>query len=317
MVFCSRSCKVVELYKECIVDGSFIGLDSTPVAANTKLNNPKSFAKNKFCKDNHPINDPDCGLGVHSATNQQNEKRTQFYWGYKNYILVDCISGLPLFEMTTTADVADSTVASEILERTNAFLPLSECTFLADKAYDSKRIYKIVKEVYHGEAIIPLNKRNTKDPKKLPVGNILCAAGLAMSKDGKTTDGHGDLRQKFCCPYRQSKTSSCPCNHKNWNNGKKNRGCTKYVSIPDDLRLAIDRDCLTFKKLYALRSECERYNARFKASGQERLWVCSFTSAQNLNTILHIALLAMADAAIHSNRNTLFRSRKAFARAIA
>ena len=93
-----------------------------------------------------------------------------------------------------------------------------------------------------------------------------------MHKDGKTTD-NGRTRQKYCCPFRQSKTGVCPCNHKNWNNGKKNRGCTKYKTVPDDYRLSIDRSCLCFKRTYALRTECERYNSRFKSTGQERLWV--------------------------------------------
>ena len=73
-----------------------------------------------------------------------------------------------------------------------------------------------------GEAFIPLNPRGTKASKTLPAGNPVCEAGLAMHKDGKTTDGRGGIRQKFCCPFRQSKTGVCPCNHKNWNNGKKN-----------------------------------------------------------------------------------------------
>ena len=54
-----------------------------------------------------------------------------------------------------------------------------------------------------------------------------------MHKDGKTTD-NGRTRQKYCCPFRRSKTGVCPCSHKNWNNGKKNRGCTKYKTVPDD-----------------------------------------------------------------------------------
>lgn len=37
--------QVKKLYEMGIVDASFIGLDSTPVMANTKQNNPKSFAK--------------------------------------------------------------------------------------------------------------------------------------------------------------------------------------------------------------------------------------------------------------------------------
>ena len=139
---------VRKLYELDVVDASFIGLDSTPVMANTKQNNPKS-----------------------------NERRYEFYWGYKSHVLVDCISGLPLYELTTPGD----------------------------------------------EAFIPLNIRGTKDSKALSAGNPVREAGLAMHKDGKTTDNNR-TRQKYCCPFHQSKTGVCPCSHKNWNNGKKKLG---------------------------------------------------------------------------------------------
>lgn len=71
-----------------------------------------------------------------------------------------------------------------------------------------------------------------------------------MHKDEKTTD-HGRTRQKFRCPFRQSKTGVCSCNHKNWKNGKKNRGCTKYQTLPTDYRLSIDGECFRFKRIYA------------------------------------------------------------------
>ena len=295
-----------KLYELGVADASFVGLDSTPVMANTKQNNPKSFAKNKFSKENHPKSDPDCALGVHSASNQHNERRYEFYWGYKSHVLVDCISGLPLYELTTPGNIADSAVAAEILAAADQTISLKECAFLADKGYDVKSIYNIVKTVYEGEAFIPLNPRGTKDSKALSAGNPVCAAGLAMHKDGKTTD-NGRTRQKYCCPFRQSKTGVCPCNHKNWNNGKKNRGCTKYKTVPDDYRLSIDRSCLYFKRTYALRTECERYNSRFKSTGQERLWVRNGASAANLNTLAHISALTVALAAVlhgsHSYRS--------------
>ena len=87
------------------------GLDSTPIAANTSQNNPKSFLSNKFKPDNQPKADTDCKLDVHTASNHTNEKKYEFDWGYKNHVLVDCISGLPIYELTTTANVHDSTVA--------------------------------------------------------------------------------------------------------------------------------------------------------------------------------------------------------------
>ena len=305
--------QVLKLSEMGIIDTSFIALDSTPINANTRQNNPKSFAKNKFSKDNQPKSDKDCGLGVHTASNQHNERNFEYYWGYKNHIPVDCITGLPIYELTTSANVSDSTVALDILSQTNSFLSVDECTFLADKGYDVKAIYNTVKELYHGDCIIPLNKRNTKDHKKLASGHPICEAGLAMHKDGKFSD-NGRTRQKYCCPLKSSKCASCPCDHKNRNNGKKHRGCTKYVTVPDDYRLSIDRECISFKKLYALRTEAERYNSRFKQTGQERLWVHSFNAAQNLNSAAHIALPAVALAAIVTKSDSSYRCLKSVKR---
>lgn len=305
--------QVLSLAADGIIDTSFIGLDSTPVSANTSQNNPKSFLSNKFQPDNQPKADKDCKLGVHTASNQTNEKRYEFYWGYKSHVLVDCISGLPIYQMTTTAEVADSTVALDILAGTHAFLPVTECTFLADKGYDVKKIYNQVKELYDGECIIPLNKRNTKNPKLLPQGNPICEAGLAMWKDGKFSD-RNRTRQKFCCPLKSSKDADCPCHHKNFYNGKKHRGCTRYITIPDDLRLSIDRNSRCFKSSYSLRTECERYNSRFKNTGQERMWVRNKSSVANLNTLAHISLLAVAIAAVTGNSGQSYRKLKSLKR---
>jgi len=296
-----------------LIDSSFIALDATPVKANVSNNNPKSFKKNKFSKASHPKSDKDCRLGVQTASNQHNEKNYEFYWGYKNHILVDCISGLPVCELTTGANVSDSSVTLEILKRANSFLPLSECSFLADKAYYVKAIYNTVHDTYNGDCFIALNKRNTKSPKKLPSGNIICEAGLAMHKDGKFSDS-GRTRQKYYCPLKRSKNGNCPCNHKCWNNGKKNRGCTKYVTISDDYRLSIDRSSIAFKSVYALRTEAERYNSRFKQAGCESVFVRNGNSVKNLNTIAHISLLSITIAAVITKKDVSYRSIKTLKR---
>ena len=245
-----------------LIDLSFIALDATPVKANVSNNNPKSFKKNKFSKAFPPKTDNDCRLGVQTASNQHNEKNYEFYWGYKNHILVDCISGLPVCELTTGANVSDSSVTLEILKKANSFLPLAECSFLADKTYDVKVIYNTVHDTYNGDCFI----------------------------------------------------DCCPCNHKCWNNDKKNRGCTKYVTIPDDYRLSIDRCSIAFKSVYALRTEAERYNSRFKQAGFERVFVRSGNSVKNLNTIAHISLLSIAIAAVITKKAVSYRSVKTLKR---
>lgn len=86
----------------------------------------KFFAKNKFDSKNKPKADSDCALGVQTVSNQHNERNYEFYCGYKNHVLVDCITGLPVGEMTTTTDVEDSTVALDILKKTDSYLSVEE-----------------------------------------------------------------------------------------------------------------------------------------------------------------------------------------------
>jgi hypothetical protein len=305
--------QVLQLVEMELIDGSFIGLDSTPNAANTKLNNPKSFIPNKFDPNKPPKSDKDCTLGVHTASNQHTDRNYEFYWGYKNHILLDCITGLPIFEMTTGAHTYDSTVAVNILKDTHTFLSLDECDFIADAGYDAKEIYNIIRDAYHGDAFIPINPRNTKDTNLLPIGVPLCEAGLAMHRNGKSLS-QNCTRQKFSCPFKRSKISTCPINHPKWIVNSKRYGCTKSITIPDDYRLSINRSSKHFKDIYKLRTECERYNSRFKSTGQERLSVRNFHSAQNLNSFAHIALLAVAIASRKSNSKFSYRAFSSFKR---
>ncbi len=78
--------------------------------------------------------------------------------------------------------------------------------------------------------------------------NVICEAGLAMHKDGKQYfDSY--IKQKFCCPFRTKKDDSlCPCKHPKYFNGKKNRGCTSYITIGTDYRASINRESIFFKK---------------------------------------------------------------------
>lgn len=54
-----------------------------------------------------------------------------------------------------------------------------------------------------------------------------------------------------------------------------------------------------------MRTEIERYNARFKKMGQERMWVRSMNAVQKLSTLAHISLLAVATAAVLTLRPSL------------
>ena len=292
---------------------TLVSLDSTSIEANTSKNNPRSFDKSRFDKSIPPTSDKDCKLGVRTASNAYNEKKYEFYWGYKNHILLDAISGLPIAEITTTANVTDSEIAIPLLKDTHSWLPLDETFFIADKGYDIRDIYNFVRNDLHGLCFIPINQRNSKKNRKaLPNGNLLCDAGLAMRKDGRQYHEYF-FKQKYCCPFRASKDDSlCPCNHPRYFSDKKTRGCIKYVSICADYRASINRDSSYFKSIYSLRTESERYNSRWKNLNTDKASVRNMAAVENINTIGHICLLALAIAAIKSGKTDCLKSLRNF-----
>ncbi|MGE5631713.1 MAG: transposase [Caulobacteraceae bacterium] len=296
-----------------IIDGSFVSLDSTSIEANTSKNNSKFFDKSRFDKSLQPKSDKDCKLGVRTASNAYNEKNYEFYWGYKNHILVDAITGLPIAEVTTTANITDSEIAIPLLKSTHSWLPLDETYFIADKGYDVRDIYNFVHNELHGHCFIPLNQRRTKkNLNSLTCGNPICDAGFAMQKDGRQYL-KGSIKQKFRCPFHSSKDdSACICNHPKFFNGAKKRGCIKYVSTGTDYRASINRDSKYFKSIYSLRSESERYNSRWKNLNTDKASVRNMAAIENLNTIGHICLLALAIAAVKSGKTNCLKSLKNF-----
>jgi len=133
-----------------------------------------------------------------------------------------------------------------------------------------------------------------------------------MHKDGRQYL-KGCIKQKYCCPFRKSKNDSlCPCGHPKYLNGKRNRGCVKYISTGTDYRSSINHDSAYFKAIYSLRTESERYNSRWKALNTDKASVRNLTAVENLNTIGHICLLAIAVASVISGRNNCMKSLKEF-----
>jgi hypothetical protein len=143
-------------------------------------------------------------------------------------VLVDCISRLPLYELTTPGNIADSSVAAEILAAADQTISLKECAFLADKGYDVKSIYNTVKAVYEGEAFIPLKPRSTKDLKALSAGNPVCEAGLAMHKDVKTTNGRGGFGRNTAAPSASPEPANVPAATRIGTTGRK-AGATRNI----------------------------------------------------------------------------------------
>jgi transposase len=285
-----------------LVDLKNLITDSTPIFANTKLNNPKYFTKNKFSKTNNPVASPNCRLGIHSASNDSNNKNYKFFWGYKDHILLDAKYGLPVFNLTMNADTHDVKAGEELIKQADSYIVFNNRvkSLICDKAYDSNPFYEFIKKTLGANVIAPLksNSKTTLFNDSVPV----CEAGLSMHRCGRIYRESG-IRFKFSCPFRNSKSKSCPCNHPAFQKNVKYKGCIKYMCLKAaNLRNCTDRDSPSFKSLYSKRSAIERYNARFKFMENEKAFLHSKKSISTIVSISHICsqLIAIVSAKNHA-----------------
>jgi len=291
-----------------LVDFKNLLVDSMPIFANTKLNNPKSFSKNRFAKDNCPAADSNCRLGVHSASNDSNNKDYEFFWGYKEHVLLDALHGLPIFKLTRTANCADVTIGEELAKKATELLGLKGKVknLIGDKAFDSNPFYIAIKKSLGANVIAPLraNSKTAIFDGALPV----CEAGCVMHRDGHIYREER-VRFKFSCPFKSSKKKSCPIDHPNYHKLAKNKGCIKWMCVKAaNLRNCADRNSPAFKALYALRSGIERYNSRFKYMDNERAYVRNLHSVSAISSISHICLQLIAIASAKEHNLKLLRS---------
>lgn len=63
----------------------------------------------RFCKDNPPKNEPEFQLGV-LATFLSEKKKRSFSFGYRNNIINNTVSELPLIEITLPTNIRGTSV---------------------------------------------------------------------------------------------------------------------------------------------------------------------------------------------------------------
>jgi hypothetical protein len=104
--------KLIELK---VIKGKYLSVDSCPIMANVKENNSKTNVRSRFVKSKLPKNDHDCRIGVF-PTFVSGKTKVEFFWGYRNHIVNDAISELPLVEITLPANVRGTSVIIPQLE---------------------------------------------------------------------------------------------------------------------------------------------------------------------------------------------------------
>lgn len=215
------------------------------------------------------------------------------WFGYKLHIAVDAKSECPVAIELTPASIADGDMAIPLIEkdyRNRKDRPKARY-FVMDSGYDQSKIYETVRNTYGGQAIIPLNPRNEKQP---PAGfdfngTPICSAGYKMVYWGDN---------KFRCPHVLGKVD-CPFGS-NWCSSS-NYGMVVKTKIENDPRRFCNphRDTKRWKQIYQKRTAVERAFSRLK----EHFGLNNFKVQGFKKVYAHILLscisLVAANIAVH------------------
>ncbi len=310
----------LKLIESGAVSTDIVAIDSKPIQANTKENNIKNPNRNVKDKNRKPAADPNAALGYYCSSNENPSKKVlHFFWGYRNHAIVDVKSGICLVEITLPANEKDEIVAKKLFDALKkTYKPKNGIITIGDKAYDTIKVFNSIVNDLRGVPIIPENRRNKKKPKNTDSrGRPICEAGISMAYNGTFSDSNR-TRAKFRCPIICSKATrekygnKCPIDHPRFTEGKR-YGCTAYIYVSQNERAHVNRYSETFKKLYRKRHTIEQYFSRAQAMNVEIPFFFNQKSIANTTTIAHIALSAVAAAAIELGKPHKIRSYRTFA----
>ena len=265
-----------------MIKGENIALDSSNLAAYDSPRPSSSVDKE----------DPDrADWGAKYDSNRN--KLTWF--GYKLHIACDAASEIPLSFKLTPANETDGEHAMSLVEDTANKFKKNPINWLFDKGYDFTYIYRDIAEDYQGQAITPLNLRNSKTPPPGFAdfkGTPQCSGGFEM-----VYWGHDGNYNKFRCPHAVGKVNCCHgvkwCSDSDY-------GLVVKTNPADDYRTYSlpHRGSKTWKKLYNKRTSIERVFSYLKNTfNLTNITVKGRNKAQTHVELNLIALLATKIAA--------------------
>jgi hypothetical protein len=310
------------LIEQDVLSLNITAVDSKPIKALTKHNNPKNPYRELKNKKKKIKRNPKATLGYYSyvpATDPETQKKNfTFFWGYRSHAIVDATSGLAIVEATYPNNMPDEKIARKLYKKLKRlYKPQKGFIVIADKAYDVRDFYTFLVKQIKAEPIIAINPRNTQPNLKYSQrGHRICSAGLEMIPYGVFKDGNR-LRQKERCPLKASKKiaatypNGCPCSNPKFGG----YGCTAYQDLTDDARSRVQRDTPRFNKLYAKRLVVEQTFSRLQELEIEQARHYSLTTIRNANTIDYLALALVALVAVRMKKPEKIRCFRTFMKA--
>jgi len=259
-----RNALVKKLMASGEIKGRYLAFDSTNIPAKVKENKLKTSVKDRFKKNRRPKGNPESRLGVMIHFPKPPQKEIRYCWGYRNFVLCDAWSELPIIEETRPANVVDSRVIIPQLRKLSNKFSFPIGAVIADSALDSAKVLSFIIRDLKAKPYIARNLRREKDFPISKDGNRICLSGFEMIYWGKYKEGKR-TRIKFVCPIIHSKKFRaehpyCPWMHPQFVKGT---GCFAYQQVIDeDIRKQINYSSKEFKKIYDLHSGSERIFSR-------------------------------------------------------
>lgn len=279
------------------ISGTFLSIDSAAVPVVVRENNLKTSMKDRFNKGKPPKRDPEARLAVMIHFKNPFQKESQYFWGYRNHSITDCISELLVWELTKPANVQDTTLFIPLFKKLLEHFNFEIQAVMGDAAYDSEPNLKFVIDELHALLRIPRNPRweKLRELKVSSTGTRICIAGFEMLYWGKFKD-RGKIRRNFVCPITHSKkfaqqVPTCPWNHPAFQKG---RGCTAYLRGDKEIREEIDYGSQIFKEHYNKRTSSERVFSRILTLCMQKPSVYGRNAVANHCTIADITVLLIA-----------------------
>jgi hypothetical protein len=303
---------VMLLKQRAVITGKVLSIDSCPVVAPLKENNLKtSLRAKRFNKTQPPKGDPEAGLGIICHYPTPDKKEVSWFWGYRNHVMNDAITELPIWEMTYPASVSDLPPGREALRWAQETFPEQIEAVTADAEYDSEDILKFIIGELKAQAVVPRNPRNQQNTEHTIRGNdVYCAAHLPMAHRGKMTDKKSGITYRiYSCPLHWRKKMQqqhlfCPAQHPKYFSQK---GCNVLIRLTPSVRSQIAYGTEQFQKTYNQRSSAERVFSRLLAVASQEPTVRGLNATRNHITIAHCAVLLVASAAHRDGQDDKLR----------
>ena len=135
-----REALVHHLITERVISGTGIAVDSCPIEALVRENNLKTSVNNRYDKYHLPSGDRDARLGLCVHFLSPFQRKIHYFWGYRNHILNDLDSELPIVGLTLQANKDEKRVGLSLLQPLHRNFSLPTEGVAGDANYDVEEI---------------------------------------------------------------------------------------------------------------------------------------------------------------------------------